>query len=279
MSSLPLCAASAPQQRCARGTTTRQPLRARTRIVARLTSWNHRSCTHPERTATVPRTSVPAGGLREPRQPRERRRPAWRERAHPARQERPGDGLEERGGPKERGMRQHDVQSEPPEEPRAAGAERFHLDARALHHPAERHVRRADVLACTAHQAQVHEPGERVVDDGRALGDRPHGRDPSARRRRLLAGQPVRRTVGEAQATRDTRGQVGIGRRIGADPSGLRARLRPDEPESLGQLGTQGQGLVVAVGQHVAIVARWSRDHVSVGRLTPARRRHLRCLT
>ena len=62
MSSLPLCAASAPQQRCARGTTTRQPLRASTRIVARLTSWNHRSCTHPARTATVPRTSVPAAG-------------------------------------------------------------------------------------------------------------------------------------------------------------------------------------------------------------------------
>ena len=55
------------------------------------------------------------------------------------------------------GMRQGDVEAEPAEEPCAAAAERFHLDARALHHPAERHVRRADVLARATHQAQVHE--------------------------------------------------------------------------------------------------------------------------
>jgi len=31
-------------------------------MVARFTWWNQRSCTHPERSATVPRTSTPAGG-------------------------------------------------------------------------------------------------------------------------------------------------------------------------------------------------------------------------
>ena len=60
--SRPLCAGRAPQHAWPRGTVTRQPVRVSTRIVARFTSWNQRSCTQPDSRATVPRTATPAGG-------------------------------------------------------------------------------------------------------------------------------------------------------------------------------------------------------------------------
>ena len=59
-----MCAASAPQHVCARGTTTRQPFFASTRMVARFTRRNHRSCTQPESSATVPRGSPSASVTR-----------------------------------------------------------------------------------------------------------------------------------------------------------------------------------------------------------------------
>ena len=129
--------------------------------------------------------------VRGPRQPGERRRALRRERAHAARQERPGDRLEERRGPQQRGMGEHDVQPEPPQEPRAPGPERFHLHARVLHHPAERHVRRTDVLARATHQAQVHERSRTCRRP------RPFPRRPNAWRRSVHEATPTpRRSAG-----------------------------------------------------------------------------------
>ena len=58
----PLWAARAPQHVWSPGTTTRQPFLASTRIVARFTRRNQRSCTQPDRRATVPRSS-PCGSV------------------------------------------------------------------------------------------------------------------------------------------------------------------------------------------------------------------------
>ncbi len=48
----PACAASAPQQACAAGTTTSQPLACSTRMVARFNSLNVTCATHPAKNAT-----------------------------------------------------------------------------------------------------------------------------------------------------------------------------------------------------------------------------------
>src|SRR6185369_13269592 len=65
-------------------------------------------------------------------------------------------------GPRERLERGHEpqqllawedhVEPEPSDEPRPAGAERLDLHASALHHPTERDVRRAHVLAGSARE-------------------------------------------------------------------------------------------------------------------------------
>ena len=152
---------------------------------------------------------------------------------------------------KEGGVRQHDVEAEPPQEPCAAAAERLHLDARPLHHPAERHVRRADVLAGATHQAEVHEARERVVDDRRPLRDRAHRRDPPARRRRLLAGQPVGRAVRKAETARDARGEVGVGRGVPGAHPGIAPGSAPMNRTPSGSSVPSGASAVAVEGHRV----------------------------
>ena len=57
------------------------------------------------------------------------------------------------------------MEAEPPDEPRAPGPERLDLLSGRLHHPAERNVRGTHVLACPAHEAEVHEALEGPVRD------------------------------------------------------------------------------------------------------------------
>ena len=224
VSSRPLCACSAPQQRWARGTITRQPHRVSTRIVARFTSWNQRSCTHPDSRATVPRTSVPPGGVRSagsrrngaaPRGTRARTRRGMNARASGCSRAATAaaPGAAERRRARAIGARAR----------RACGGARSRC-SRGFHHATERHVRRADVLAGAADEASIHERRERVVDLGPAVGDRAHRGDPASGRRRFVAGEPVGGAVGQAQAARDAGVEVGVDRVVGADP------VRRDRP-------------------------------------------------
>ena len=207
----PLWAASAPQQAWSRGTITRHPVAASTRIVARFTSWNQRSCAQPERSATVPRASHARRGLGDPRKVRERTAVRGDERPHPRRHKRTCDRLQERRRPHEERMRQHPVEPDPAYEPRPPRPGRFHLRACPFHHAAEGHVRGTHVLARAAHQTCVHEAGERVVDLGQPLGDGAHRGDPPARRGALLSRQPVGRAMGEAQPARHARVEIASG--------------------------------------------------------------------
>ena len=77
-------------------------------------------------------------------------------------------------------MGEHPVEAEPPDEPRAPGPERLDLLSGRLHHPAERNVRGAHVLACPAHEAEVHEVLEGPVRDRDPVLDGAHRCDPPA---------------------------------------------------------------------------------------------------
>jgi hypothetical protein len=117
--------------------------------------------------------------------------------------------------------------------PRPARSQGFDLSARSLDHPAERHVRRAHVLARAAREAEVHEARERLVGVGQPLGDRTHRRDPAPGGRRLFAGDPVGGAVGQAQPARDAGGQVLVGRRVEREPPpGFVIRVPADEPDA-----------------------------------------------
>ena len=149
-----------------------------------------------------------------------------------------------------RRMRQHPVEPEPMQEPRAAGARRLHLLAGGLHHPAEGNVRRADVLTRTAHETPVHERREGVVEI-RTGRHRAHRRDPSTRRRGLLARDPVGRAMREAQAARHACRQV-LGRRRPA----IDAPAGRDRPRGLDEAGARRQvgSDRTWVGRHAAML-------------------------
>ena len=99
----------------------------------------------------------------------------------PFREREARDRLYRRGEPQQLLPRERDVEPEPTQEPGPSRPERLHLDARALDHPAERHVRGTDVLARPARETQVHEARERLVGLRESLGHRTHRRDPAAR--------------------------------------------------------------------------------------------------
>ena len=252
MSSRPLWAARAPQHACARGTTTRHPFLASTRIVARFTPRNHRSCTHPLSSATVPR-SWPTGGVSRGRR-RNKRGPFRGERADAFREREACERLHRRGEPQQLLPRERDVEPEPPEEPRPPRPQRLDLDARAFDHPSERHVRRTDVLAGPARETQIHEARERLVGFGPALGHRTHRRDPATGRRRLLAGHAVGGAVRQAQPARNACCQVRVGRSVEREPP-PRSEFgrRTDEPHPVGHLAAERDAAVrlVAFGAHV----------------------------
>ena len=179
----------------------------------------------PSSRATVPRASTSGRRLARARAVVRRAGRSRQELPRARRQERPGDRLQRGGGPDERRVGEHPVEPQPADEPRPARPLRLDLFARGLHHPAERHVRRADVLARAAHQAQVHEPLEGRVRRRDAVLHGAHRRDPPARRRRLLAGQPVGRAVRQAEPARDAAVEV-ASRSARPGRAAIRARSR-----------------------------------------------------
>ena len=153
------------------------------------------------------------------------------ERSHAPAQEGTRERHEHGTGSDDPAVGEHYVEAEPSQGALATGAYRFDLRAGALHHPAERDVRRADVLACPARQAEVHERGERVVDRRSALGDGAHRGDASPGARGLLAGQSVRGAVRKAQAAGDAARDVGVGGMVPRRPVRRRRSLVPEESQ------------------------------------------------
>ena len=80
--------------------------------------------------------------------------------------------------------------------------------AGALHQAPERHAARARRLAATALHARLHEADELVVGVGTAPLHGAHGVDAAARREPLLARDPERRAVRQAQPARHARRQL-----------------------------------------------------------------------
>ncbi len=109
-----------------------------------------------------------ADGRRFAREAAEQRGTLRGERADAFREREARERLHRRGEPQQLLPRQRDVEPEPPEEPRPSRPQRLHLDACTLDHPSERHVRRTDVLARAAGEAEIHEARERLVGFGRA---------------------------------------------------------------------------------------------------------------
>ena len=242
--SRPLCACSAPQHRWARGTSTRQPLRASTRIVARFTSRNQRSWTQPLIRATVPRVATPAGGS----VTRGSRREPFASAAGRSRAIRRGRNGRAIGWMTAAGHRSFGLGSSTSRPaPRAARARRrparLDLDARRLHHPAEGRVRRTDVLARATNQAQVHRRANassiaaRPSETARIAAIRPRGDADSS---------PVRRYVGQCGRHRPHATQASRSAGSGASPGATRDGTfeRPREPSALGQLGAEDIGEV-----------------------------------
>ena len=191
------------------------------------------------------------------RQPCERRAAAGQHRPDAARQHRTDDRLQHRRQPDHRRVRQQPVESEPVCEPRAASACGLDLLARRLHHAAEGDVRRTDVLAGATHEAAVHEVRERRLDL-RARRHRSHGGDPSSRRGRFLAGQPVGRAVRQAEPARDACRQIVGGGGVSAGtPPGCAERRRPEEAGALGQVGAERRRGVGIHGRDATAACAW----------------------
>ena len=129
---------------------------------------------------------------------REREPPSRHERPSGLRHERSRDRLERGGRPDERRVGEHPMESEPPDEPCTQGSERLDLLPGRLHHPAERDVGGAHVLACSAHETEIHEALEGLVRYRDPVLDGAHGRDASTGRRRFFPRQPVGRAVRQA---------------------------------------------------------------------------------
>ena len=95
--------------------------------------------------------------------------------------------------------------------PRRDPAARCQRCSGLLHQCAEMHPARARRLAPPALHAGLDEVDERVVDREACAVDRPHGIDAAAWRVLLLAGDPERRTVRQAQpAAHARRQQLGV---------------------------------------------------------------------
>ena len=158
---------------------------------------------------------------------------------------------------------EHTVEPEPSQDGEfGATAIGFDLRPGPLHHPAERHVGGAHVLARAAGETQVHERHERVVDDRRGP-RRPRASPRSGPVERRTPRRSAGRS-GSAGGTGRTRRSVAMSGSEGASPGCQSVRTLPARARGIGCLPGRSRRRAPHRGAGGA-----DRSHVAVGHQIP----------